>query len=548
MARKILLVLMLIAALLCTTAFAESAYAPGEITRQLFKEAFDAGKMIKADIHLKLTPTENANGLSAKDAAALEALNNASFTLGAGKIENGLRVELAAQYGEGAAVTADAALNITYDGLLAQTSLLPGESVSAKWETLLALCNVPQGDIDSIMALRDADIEQLMAQALESIAPFIELAASTLAPYGQTIANFAASLPMEFNENIPAEGSFPAAAREMIVAITLEDVGALIIQLCDQLEADPVLSAFINGMLSQQSDLPASTTAELCALIRQFAAALTDTKHPLYLYLGFDAAGMPLYLSGAVNFPETGLSYYASLICANGEFMLDAGVSDAEGNFTDGLSLYLSYVADPDNSQVVDVSGQLGLFEDTVPFFAVIGAYSNAAKTTADAQPGYDGAISLAMEFSTDGEYTSVAYDTTISSAKTAIGGETMNANGSLMLDADGETVTFPMSLEMTTSPSSNGPTIVYKEKTSIGYMDTIGMHTEEHVTFYTAAYDPASTAALTATVLESVSSTDMEALVGRLQQNAEALVNQLMPLLPAELMETTEAAATVAP
>ena len=87
MIRKLALILSLVMFLFSPTAFAqEGIYMPGETAAQLFVDAFESGKIVKADIQLDFSANPDKLNLDEEEAVILSALSNATLTVGAGKI------------------------------------------------------------------------------------------------------------------------------------------------------------------------------------------------------------------------------------------------------------------------------------------------------------------------------------------------------------------------------------------------------------------------------------------------------------------------------
>ncbi|MBQ7784938.1 MAG: hypothetical protein IJ381_02145 [Clostridia bacterium] len=551
MIRKLSLIFMIISLLLCFGAFAEeTVYLPGETASQLFQNAFNEGKMVMADIRLNLQADAGAMGLSGEDAEALQAasqaLSNAVLTLGAGKINKGLRLELSAQYAADTPIAADAALNITYDGLLLETSLLEGEAVSARWETLLALCGLDNDEIQQLLSLRDQDLLLLASQAIEAVGPYLQMAGQMFAPYAETVSAHLAALPSETKTNLPDDGYYPAVAQEFSVMVTAADLGRLLTALADQLENDSMLSMLLSSVLAQQSELPVSNTAELCNAVRLAGSALEKLTHPVTLYIGTNASGAPLYLSiNSTIDDSTVFAFDAVHRPATEEqvnqFMLDIctlNIAEEMPTIIDGLTSAFDYAVDPANSNVYGTSGQLLLVESCTPFLSAEFAFSNEAILTEDGQNGYAGQQALTLSVSeeiADAAITVVLTSDSLS-ACTADGGERSMISGSVDTYVDDTTTPVTFANEFFVSPTADGPVAAYTETSS---MPTNGISEFKEVfSLYTKPYDSAASAALNLIQLETISSDDMQALVNRLSHSAQALAGSLQSALPPQAIE----------
>lgn len=542
MIRRFTCLFVLLAMLLSAGALAEqpAVYEPGQIALDLFRDAWRSGRIITGDIQLSISGDAEKLGLAGEEAAAFDAvaaaLDQATLSVGAGRTEDGVRLELSAAYAADAPVAFDAALNITYDGLLAETSLLPGESVSIRWETLLALCELTDEEISQVLALRDMDLNAAMQAFAAEIGPMLEMASGYLAPYGETIVNFIAGLPMELQENVPGDDYYPAAAQEITIAVTAYDVGVLITRLADQLENDAVLNWFISTVLAQQEDVPLSSAAELCAAIRSAAAELTDTDYPVYLYIGLDGEGAPLYLSVAFESPNGSTALLSGVYAAApesnaSELRFDLCTLDAQDAIIDGFSFALSSITDPFNPHILSLTAAAALQADSEPVLSLEYGLISEAFTSPEGQSGYAGSQSLSMTVADGDEPLTLIMSADTQQAPTAGGGEHILATGAMDTYVGDVSVPITFANELIVTQRQDGPVAVYTEK---GSMSEIGLdHFEETYTLYTKAYDPAATAALELTALETVTEDGMNGLLQRLTENADALAARLRAALP---------------
>lgn len=544
MIRKLMSVLILIACLCASSACAQAIYTPGERASSYFLDAFQSGKIIEADARFSLAADAEAMGLAGEEIEALnaitEALNLASFSLGAGLIQDGLRVELGAQYAAQTPIQADAALNLTRDGILVETSLLEGESVAVTWETLLALCGLESGEIQAVMSLRDQDLSVLAAQIVQSAEMYMDMAAPLLSPYAETVFSFLSSLPVEIHENVPADGFYPEAAKEIAVLITARDLGVLITQLADQLESDPALSLVLSMALAQQEDLPLSSTKELCDTVRSAAAAMTDTDHPLVFILGLDAQGAPLYASVSLE-DESGMMAALDLIRiskADGrtELTVNLYTADAQAQLHDGFCATLAYAIDPENAHVYTCAGQFSVYTGGEPVLSLNIDADNASVLTPEGQNGYVGKQTFAMDMADGSETLSFRFRNDARSEQTSAQGEHFLYTGSIDVYAEGIAYPITFANEFIFNPHADGPEAVYTENGSI---HSIGLDQfSETYTLSVRDYDPAETAALRLTQLETVSSADMQALTDRFTQSVQALAASMEAVLPPEVMQ----------
>ena len=122
-----------------------AAFVPGEITQSLVCEALDSGKMINGEMHLNLA-IDNAllTSMGADSETALmllKVLDDASIRIGAGKTEEGLRLELTGLYSPDNAqsVSVNALIEMTEQGIALESNLIEGNRLTLRWDTLASL-------------------------------------------------------------------------------------------------------------------------------------------------------------------------------------------------------------------------------------------------------------------------------------------------------------------------------------------------------------------------------------------------------------------------
>ncbi len=548
--KKCLFLLMLILSLLFCGAFAEETafYTPGSVTENLFIEAFERGDMLALDMEFSMMLSENAEAVFGEDAeliqAVCEALENSMFTIGASKLDNGLRVMLAGIYTVDAKSAAlDATLDLTHDGIVIASSLIPGESVSAKWETLLALAGASEEEIASIMSLRDVDFAAVLNELLVQLQPMIDLAAQIAAPYGETILAHIAGLPMVVNENVPAEYGYPAAATEVQVQVTVKAVGDLIIALSEQLKQDTTLCSLLDMALAETAtaDSPALTTAQLCDVVIQAAKEeLTDEDFPLNIFVGMDDAGNLLYLN-IIDESQDGTYLTINLIMGQLEetgaelFNFDVLSLNAEQEILDGFSFVLACDTDETNPNATSTEVLLGGYAGGAEVFA-LSFYADNDPADFEGHAGYVGVVTMELQ-AQDGETAiSMNMGADITSVLTAENSEELVVVGSTSIAADGQEI--PMTFEggMMTEVIDGIPVSVLSES---AYLPDLGIaEWSETYSFY--AYTPEQ-AALTDTALETASPEALEALGSRAMESLETQMTALFELLPPKLLESGE-------
>ena len=521
-------------------------YRPGALTRSLFLEAFQRGDAVCADLGQSLTLNAEALGLTGEDAellsAVMDALSHTQITAAAVKLEDGVLLELAGTYfTEEDSVSIDAQLEITKTGLaLTSDTVLPGERVTVTWETLLALLGVSEEDAGQLLALRSMSLQQLQEAAESYIRMFTLMAQQLAAPYAQILSDFVAAQPVSVEENVAAEGFFPAAAKETAVIVTSKAVGELLVTLCNQLEQDAALAPMLDALLAQaepDSGIP-STTAALCAAVRQEAMTLTDEEYPLYLVTGTDADGRPLYGSlcavledgstAAINLidcaetPEDGLS------C-----LLQVFASDAEGEYS-GLTASLDYAGDPADPQVMSLCMEADVQAGNQSLFSMAIDMDTEPVITEEGLSGYSSTYSYFVTISDESGPVTVSCYGEAEQSLTADGGESAYSFGA------SETYIGDELINQTTAqvgfavvPGEDGP-----ESEWIEQMTSPQSGIDEAafgMWLYTLPYTPAGE--LTEFALDSASEEDVQALLIRAMTSIQEPMDALFALLPENLL-----------
>ena len=551
MMKRLLCLLLAILLPICplSVALAEAQhtpYRPGALTRSLFLEAFQRGDAVCADLGQSLTLNAEALGLTGEDAellsAVMDALSHTQITAAAVKLEDGVLLELAGTYfTEEDSVSIDAQLEITKTGLaLTSDTVLPGERVTVTWEALLALLGVSEEDAGQLLALRSMSLQQLQEAAESYIRMFTLMAQQLAAPYAQILSDFVAAQPVSVEENVAAEGFFPAAAKETAVIVTSKAVGELLVTLCNQLEQDAALAPMLDALLAQaepDSGIP-STTAALCAAVRQEAMTLTDEEYPLYLVTGTDADGRPLYGSLCAVLEDGSTAALNLIDCAETpedglSCLLQVFASDPEGVYT-GLTASLDYAGDPADPQVIALSiaadvqaGDQSLFSTTIDI-------DTEPMITEEGLSGYSGIYSYTATIpGEDGPVTISCYGEA-EHALTADGGESTYSYGV------SETYMGDELLQQTSTqagfavvPGEDGPEGEYIQQMT---SPQIGIDESAFgLWLYTLPYAPDNT--LTELALDTASEEDIQALMLRATTNIQSPMDALFALLPEELL-----------
>ena len=536
MMRKTMLLMMLILVLALPASLAEETvvYTPGAATENLFAEAFARGEMLSLDMQFDLALSENANEIFGEDVGMLlavsEMLKNTKLTIGAGKIDSGIRVILAGDYtADSGNAAINAALDLTYDGLALTGSFLSGEVLTAKWETLLSLCGLSDEEMAAILSLRDADLAVLLAELMQQIAPMLEMAAQIAAPYGETILTHIAGLPMVINENVPAEYGYPAAASEMQIQVTAKAVGDLVVALASQLKQDATLCALLDMVLAESAETEGMTTAQLCDAVTEAAQEeLTDETKPLNIFIGMDAAGNVLYLN-IIAENEDGTYFTVNYIGGQLEesdaslINIDVLTLTAEQDILDGFSFVLAYDIDDANSNIMSMEMLLGGYVDGAEILSLT-LYTDNAAADFEGISGYAGILTMALN-ALDGETTAnVSMNADLAALPSSNGGEEISLAGSMTIAAEGEEIPLTFDAGLLTE----GATAVMTE--AVQLPDFGIAEWRETYTLTAAAQEPAAEATVLA--LETASPEALEAMAGRAVSALEQTISALLELL----------------
>ncbi len=521
-------------------------YRPGTLTRSLFLEAFQRGDAVCMDLGQSLTLNAETLGLTGEDAdllsAVMDALAHTQISAAAVRIEDDVLLELAGTYfTEEESVCIDAQLEITKTGLaLTSNAFLPGERVTLSWEAALAMLGLGEEEAAQILALRGMSLKQLQEAATSYIRMFTLMAQQIAAPYAQILSDFVAAQPVSVEENVAADGFFPAAAKETAVIVTSKAIGELLVTLCSQLEQDAALAPMLDALLAQaepDSGIP-STTSALCAAVRQEAMTLTDEEYPLYLITGTDADGRPLYGSLCAVLEDGSTAALNLINCAESSeddlsCLLQVFASDAEGVYS-GLTASLDYAGDPADPQVISLSieadvqaGEQSLCNMTIDM-------DTEPMITEEGLSGYSSTYSYIVTISDESGPVTVSCYGEAEQALTADGGESAYSFGV------SETYVGDALIDQTTAqvgfavvPGEDGP-----EGEWIEQMTSPQAGIDEAafgVWLYTLPYTPAEE--LTEFALDSASEEDVQALLIRAMTSIQEPMDALFALLPEELL-----------
>ncbi len=529
------------------------AYIPGETFRTLFFNAFDAGLMIGGEgrVTIELNDAQFDEADASQLGALAKAAEDIRLTGGFGKIENGYRLELAGAYvpESGAPVDVTLSLNLTADGVSIESNLLEGERVTAKWETLLALCGADQATIDQIMSIKDVNWDDALLQLGEAVGAGISEAARLAEPYADTFSNFVASLSIEQLSDVPAEGDFPAVDNEISIECPMTDLASLLDTLADQVEKDEALAPYLEALLANAAvtytengeDVQLAAIPELCDSMRSAAKALAQIDDSLYIWFGYDNdEPMPCYLIigfGGVNFqflvePDESGNGFALYVHMGAED--DSEDSEDETAY---MVFQMTYSPEPADDNAYSLSLDFfGEEKDSDAGFSFTYTSAKAKLPDADTYQSTDSLELVGYDAESAFRY---AQENSAAQSLTANGGEQLMSYGSSTTQTHDSTgLTQNVTTIFILEPADSGIVGHYQHNEVNEGDDAILNQLGIDVDLSSWVYDPASTAALKETALETVTNDEMNALVTRLSTAAQQKVAAVLAILPPEVMQ----------
>lgn len=546
---KTLLALALCLALALPCAAAESAaYVPGETMGNIIADVWNSGKLINADMSMIFEANAEAFGLSAEDAAEFDAitalLDQATLRVGAGRLDDGLRIELTGLLDaqEGAQdVEVRMGYDLTREGLTIDSSLFEGRKLAMTWEEFLAMCDVDDQTIAAIMSLvrGETTLESMLSELMAQLEPVIALCGQLLTPYAETAGAWAQTLYVEQLTNVAATEDYPAAATVTNIYVTDKDLGDLITKLATQLKADPTTCALLDGILAQANDGEPVSTALLCDELLARAADMTDEENPLVLTAAFDANGTPLYFE-LFNLEPNGQSEYAGAFFYpqaddpnTYNYDLSVYALTSTGNVHGGLSFYGTVTVDPQDLAATDVVMNFACVEDGEAIMGMEYTVSVAPKATADGLPGYAGELAMSMS-GADGEDTvQMLMNGTTQTGLTKQGGEQSDVTMNVDVYAGGQGLSMTVLGGMIIEPCESGLTGSYSV---IESMPAAGL--ERYGFQMVFSSEDLAPSTLPVVDMAAMTDEDLEALADEVEASVEALVEQAKQAIPADTLE----------
>ena len=549
-----LFTLFLCLTLLVSFASAETAaYVPGETTDALFADALDAGLMVggEAQLTLKANPAmfDDDADLSRIDALT-DILNDVRLTGGLGKIEDGYRLELAGSYAPENCTPVDVnlALNLTIDGISIESNLLKGERVTAKWETLLALCGADDTMIAQFSALKEMDWDTALSELAETVGAYASLAATLAEPYLNTFGEFIASLNINVTDDVAANGDLPAVDHELTIECSMADIARLMDALADQLEKDDDIAPYLEALLSSSfvdftfyigdEVVPVSTVPELCDFLRGSANQLAQTDLTIYYWIGYcDDDTMPLYVICQMENDVCQFILTPDETGNGTDCYVYFGTLDDAGNDLEYIAFETVFAQDPEDKSVCDLS--LDFFGESVETglgFSFTYALSSTKSPNADA---YQFVINTDF-IGHDASNTEFRYTQSGNCVQslTPTGGEQATYSMVTSSLGDSNDLTINLSVSSVIEPADPGVVGHYQYNMTEDGPDALWSLVGMDIDVFSWAYDPASTAALTETALETATNDEMDALVTRLSTAAQQKLAGVLAILPPEVMQ----------
>ena len=529
--------------LLCITALApfaaaEEAYVPGAIAEKLITDSFNAGQIITGHMKLRLDADAAAFGLEEEEAAIFNALlpvlDDITVGLGAGKTESGIRIEADAELANahgGDPVTVSAAANLDLYGISVESDLIPGERVTSKWETLLAMAGMNDSDIGMLVMLRDIDWEVMLPQYIAIAESYLNMGLQYAQPYGEIVLGWAAALPMTLEEG-PAPEGCPEGAAVSSVTVTEKDMMELAAALAEYLKADTVVAGFANLLIQEaytgEGNPP--TAQQLCDEVIAAASSVTNTEDCVKLTWGVDESGMPVYGSVQLIAAESGVIRLA-LSCVpnaanNNDYTFAFDIVNPDG--TPYLSMHCAGEIGANtftaNAELLEEGAQImGLQYSVIPA-PVEGTLPSQKIEQTMSMVVDDGTTSMQLVGSG-----------TVTCTATIDGGEEIDESMNTDMYVDGVQVTTTALETLTVYPDTDGFVGTYSVLQSMPQMGINAVGLDVHLGDH--PYDPAAAAALRETALETSSKTDIDGLIATVMQNGQFKLIAAMQALPTEVL-----------
>lgn len=348
--------LLLAALLLLGCAALAETYVPGERSAQIAEEAFAAGHVVTADASLLLDVDPAAfDGYEEEEKAAISALldllEKAHLSVGAGVIEGGVRLELAlyAQDGE-TSEGVRGAINATWDELSVESDLIPGQRVTAGWDTLLTAAGVDAQTADALVRMSP---DEILEKAQARAGALAEQAAELAQPYLDILAQGLAQAQASEAYAPQIEG-FDVGATVYSVRLTAQTLAETCGALVDRFEQDTALH--------EAMGLSGERLTDAVAQLRDAVSQIT--AEPFDIVLSFAQTQDRMLVSACVDGGSESAVLSAVVTAASGEpVKIDIALRGADADDKElGSMLYQIAVTpkeDPVIAQAADITATL---------------------------------------------------------------------------------------------------------------------------------------------------------------------------------------------
>ena len=529
----------------------KAVYVPGQTAKDLIGAALDAGKIVTGDMTMHLdVDASSVTGMQSADAivdAALSVLDNTHLRFGFGLVDRGFRLELGAaidNQSRTASASVEGAANVTLDGLSVESDMIPGQRVSAQWETLMRLAGLDEQQIEALTNLRDAESEEPVVGLQERLNVLCERFSAFLEPYEQIVSEHIEALPKQVENKVPAQNDYPAVAKRITATVVPQDIASLINDLIDRAEADGLL-AFGNAAraaarLREQLDIFASRDCSLYVEV-----GLNDEDLPLFIDAAYFDAEITETTRNAIHYVCTPSGGTRKDPVSTYSILFDMYVMDDQ-LLTMGCDVRLD-PSDPVLKSAVDIALTAQTFDGDVE------VYNLEYSANVSGELGEDGlplAKSELHQVQTTSDSVRMVANSTSTYALTADGGERNEMTGTYdMTIGDSEPSTFPIEGLFVIAPVShgdaqNGDDIIPGSEGITGNMwvstsmPASGINAYQYnIDFASKDYDPSATEALEEVALETASTAQMDALYQTFQTTAMQKAMSLLSVLPPSLM-----------
>ena len=382
----------LAAFLLFSAASADRAYTPGETAKKLLADHLPEGTLLGSAFSFSLkTGDRLPEGVSAESAAALSRLlSGLEVYLALGRTAEGPRLEWAARYaGEnGKEALFDFSLTANRERFSLESSLIGDKRFAARWDTLLSRAGLTEEGSAAPLPADNPDFSPAaLREAAEHLLPL-------LAPYAACFREWRSSLTEVTQTDLPAEGIFPAAAKETEIQISEAEAADLLSAVADLLAKDENLPVFwAESGLSAYAEYPG---AELAAALRDLAQSLREDSEPslLLFTVAQGENAEPLYWIAEEKILDTD-DYNGAALVLGYDAEHDARLvrvsvgSRKDGETRSPLDFTLSWHRDADNARVFALTLD-GTSETDSASVSFEGEYSQSALADDRGPYGYE--------------------------------------------------------------------------------------------------------------------------------------------------------------